>query len=329
MRSGFCGIDANTASPDRCRMAGCTCGHHVQPETTEDARTSTTASPELAPGLYADMADEDYFALRGMLSQTGAKRLLPPSCPAKYRAWRDGESDEKSAAMDFGSVVHKIVLGKGKSFAVRPDEFDSWRTKDAKAFAEDARAEGRIPITPEDYAEANKVAAKVLAHPIAGPLFNRPGDAEVTAIWIDPETGVKCCARFDFLPEKVEGRRLIVPDLKTAISTEPDEFGRHIAKYGYALQRTFYTQALQVLGIDDDPEFVFVAVEKDAPYCVTVGYLSEQDKLLGRGLAAHARYLYRECMATDDWPEYATEVVEFTTPAYHQIKIGDYLRDNA
>lgn len=284
---------------------------------------------ELTPGLYPDMAEADYFALRGYLSQTGAKRLLPPSCPAKYRAWRDGEREQKSAAMDFGSVVHKIVLGKGKAFAVRPAEFDSWRTKDARLFAEDARTNGLIPISPEDYTEAEKVAAKVAAHPIAGPLFNRPGDSEVTAIWVDPETGVKCCARFDFLPEPVDGKRLIVPDLKTTVSAETNEFGRSVANFGYALQDAFYSEALQVLGIDADPAFVFVAVEKEAPYCLTVGQLSAQDKLLGKSLAAHARYLYRECVATDDWPEYAAEVVTFETPAYHQIKIGDYLRDNA
>jgi hypothetical protein len=120
-----------------------------------------------------------------------------------------------------------------------------------------------------------------------------------------------------------------VPDLKTTDSSEPTEFGRLIAKWGYPLQYAFYTQALQMLGIDDDPAFVFVAVEKDAPYCLTVGELGEQDKLLGRGLAAHARYIYRECMASGEWPEYADEVVTFETPAYHQIKIGDYLRDIA
>jgi len=270
---------------------------------------------ELAHGLHFDLPEVDYHGQRDSLSVSGAKKLLPPSCPAKFKASLEG-GEEHKATFDFGKVAHALVLGKGADFEVAP--YEDWRSKAARDFRDDAYADGRAPILATDHAKAQALAASVAAHPLAGALFSG-GEAEVSAAWIDPATGVHCRARFDYLPEKVKGKRLLIPDLKTALSAQPGEFGRSAGRFLYAMQDQWYTEAAIALGLDDDPAFLFVTVEKDPPYIVTVGQLREEDKKLGRALNDKARRIYAECTATDTWPAYTQpdEIAEIALPVWH------------
>lgn len=64
------------------------------------------------PGVYDDMPEHVYLAdpvPGGSLSFSGAKALLPPSCPALYRHQRDHGRPPKPA-FDFGHAVHSMVL---------------------------------------------------------------------------------------------------------------------------------------------------------------------------------------------------------------------------
>lgn len=270
---------------------------------------------ELKTGLHFDVPEDDYHAQRDSLSVSGAKKLLPPSCPAKFKAALE-IGEEHKATFDFGKVAHALVLGKGADFEVAP--YEDWRSKAAREFRDDAYEAGRTPILATDHAKALALAEAVRAHPLAGALFTG-GEAEVSASWTDPATGVECRARFDYLPEKVNGRRLLIPDLKTALSAQPSEFGRAAGRFHYAMQDQWYTDAARALGIDDDPAFLFVVVEKEPPYIVTVGQLREEDKKLGRALNDKARRIYAECVATDTWPAYTQpdEIAEFALPVWH------------
>jgi hypothetical protein len=143
------------------------------------------------------------------------------------------------------------------------------------------------------------------------------GASEVSAFWVDEATGVQCKARFDYLPDKTPGKRLIVPDLKSAVSADPREFAKNAARFGYVLQQVHYSNALRHLGIDDDPAFVFVVVEKDAPHLVNVGQFAEEsDVRLSAAALDKALRLYRECTATDTWPGWSG-VTYLSLPTWH------------
>lgn len=278
--------------------------------------TATTATGgDLKPGLHFDLPEADYHAQRASLSVSGAKKLLPPSCPAKFKAALE-LGEEHRAQFDFGKVAHALALGKGADFDVAP--YEDWRSKAAREFRDEAYAAGRTPILAADHAKAVELAAAVAAHPLAGALFTG-GEAEVSAAWTDRATGVNCRARFDYLPEQVDGKRLLIPDLKTALSAQPGEFGRSAGRFHYAMQDQWYTDAARALGLDDDPAFLYVVVEKDPPYIVTVGQLREEDKKLGRALNDKARRIYAECLDTDTWPAYTQpdEIAEIALPVWH------------
>lgn len=264
------------------------------------------------PGLYPDIKEADYRAQTDWLSVSGAKKLLPPSCPAKFKATL-GVEDHKPQ-FDVGKAFHTAVLGDGGEIVTVP--FDSWRSKDARDMRDAAYEAGAIPLLFADAEAVLEMAAAVKAHDVA-PLLFQGGAPEVSAFWVDETTGVKCKARFDYLPEKQPDRRLIVPDLKSAVSADPGEFSRAAARYGYLLQQEHYSSALRHLGVDDDPAFLFVVVEKEPPYLVNVGqFAGDDDRRLSAAALEKALRLYRDCLEADHWPGWPG-VTDLSLPTWH------------
>lgn len=283
-------------------------------ETEDDAAVVRISKP----GIYPDLAEKDYRAQTDWLSVSGAKKLLPPSCPAKFKATL-GVEDHKPQ-FDIGKAFHAKVLGDGAEVVV-VDALD-WRGKDAKAERTAAYERGAVPILITDAAVVDAMYAAIANHDVAPHLFTG-GASEVSAFWLDHETGVKCKARFDYLPDKQAGRRLIVPDLKSAVSADPEEFARAAARYGYLFQQVHYSNALRTLGVDDDPAFLFVVVEKDAPHLVNVGQFAEKDDLhLAVAALDKALRLYRTCLEADHWPGWPG-VTDLSLPTWHKYQLEE------
>lgn len=270
------------------------------------------------PAVVWDLDEQTYHAdpIGGSLSVSGAKKLLPPHCPAVYRWERD--HPVTSDVFDFGHAAHRLVLGKGADIGVV--EADSWRTKAAQGQRDEVRADGLVPILAADYAHAVAMAEAVRAHPLAS-LVLSDGDAEVSFFFTDEETGVVRRARADFLRRRRAGQRLIVADYKTTVSAFPDSFGASAAKFGYAMQAAWYLDAVQACGLvgDDDepPAFVFVAQEKQPPYLVSVIELDADAMRVGDALNRRALRIFRECSDADTWPGYpADDITLVSLPAW-------------
>ena len=255
------------------------------------------------------------------LSSSGARKLLPPSCPARFRWERDNPPPPR-AIFDFGHAAHRFVLGKGEDI-VRIDAPD-WRTKDAKEKRDDARAMGLVPVLAADYDAAQAMADVLHADSLAAPLFT-DGEPEVARFWTDPETGTDLRTRFDWLPSLYAGGPIVVPEYKTAVSAEPGEFRRAAARYGYHQQAAWYLDTLAAEGVED-ARFVFVVQEKTPPYLVTVVELDVMALQIGRHRNRQAIDLYARCVADDHWPGYADDVVSVSLPAWAE---AEYLDDVA
>ena len=76
------------------------------------ATTAPAAGPDpiTEPGIY-EMTNEEYHSHRYALSSSGARKLLPPSCPAIFRYEQDHPQPPKKV-FDIGSAAHKAAGSK-------------------------------------------------------------------------------------------------------------------------------------------------------------------------------------------------------------------------
>jgi hypothetical protein len=277
------------------------------------------------PGVY-DLPDEVYHAdpvPGGSLSVSGARKLLPPSCPARFRYERDNPPAPK-AVFDLGHAAHRLVLDAGPDIVVV--DAGDWRTKVARTARDEAHAAGAVPLLAADYEQVQAMAAALREHPIASALL-RPdtGRPEQTLVWVDAGTKVWRRARLDWYPYPGSGR-LIVPDYKTCRSAAPDDLQRAISEYGYHQQAAWYLDGIKALGLAEDPQFVLVFQETSAPYLVTVAQPDRTALRIGAHLNRVALMTYRECVAADRWPGYSDDVELIQLPAWVENRYAEEIR---
>ncbi|MBT2505119.1 PD-(D/E)XK nuclease-like domain-containing protein [Streptomyces sp. ISL-98] len=277
----------------------------------------TAAQPITEPGIY-QMTNEEYHADRGSLSSSGARKLLPPSCPALFRHSQDTPQEPKKT-FDLGSAAHKLVLGEGPDL-VRIDA-DKWTTNAVKADVAAVRAEGGIPLKPAEHEQVHSMADALRRHPVASVLFDPArGRPEQSLFWRDPLTGVMRRARFDWLPDARSGR-LIIPDYKTCRSAEPAALARAVDEFGYHQQDDWYRAGAKALDLaDEDAAFVFVCQEKTAPYVVTVVEMDATARRIGAARNRRALERFAECTATGRWPGYSDEIAYLSLPPWAEIR---------
>jgi hypothetical protein len=273
-----------------------------------------------APGIYPKL-DEIEYHRDPALSASGAKRLLPPNCPALFKHDRDNGGRPNKRAFDVGHAAHAAVLGVGLEVVIvqkvtkdkqRVDAED-YATKSAQEHRDEIYAEGKCPILAKEKAAVDAMVLEIRRHPLASKLLNPDrGRPEVSVFWQDKQRGIDRRARFDWLPD-TDGGQLIVPDYKTTNSAEPHAFAKSIFKFGYDIQDVFYTDAVRAAEIAEDLTFLFIAQETTAPYLITVHELDDISLLLGRARVDTACAVFRECSETGIWPGYS-DGVELVAP---------------
>jgi hypothetical protein len=276
------------------------------------------------PGVY-NLPLDVYLAdpvPAGSLSSSGARKLLPPNCPARYRYEREHPPTPKPE-YDLGHAAHLHALGAGPDLVV-VDAAD-WRTKAAREARADAHTAGKVPLLAAEHDEVVAMAAALRAHPVASRLLHRDaGWPEQSLFWVDKPTGVWRRARLDWLP-KPSPARLIIPEYKTCRSAEPGRLQRAIHEYGYHQQAAWYLAGVQALGLAEQAAFAFVFIfqEKDPPFLVTVAELDAVALRIGSWLNRQALNLYRECVHTGRWPGYSDDVESIPLPPYIENRYAE------
>lgn len=262
-------------------------------------------------GIYSGISDSDYHRDLGSLSSSGARALLPPSCPAIFDCERRNPPNPKPE-YDFGHGAHKLVLGEGSEIVEVP--FDSWRSSEARAAREEAWAAAQVPLLAKDAAKARAMAEVVRAHPVARSLFDADGQPELSGVYVDAETGVRLKFRPDWLCQI--GGQIICVDYKTSTSAHPGHFARAAADYGYHQQHAWYTDGLAATEIADDADFLFVVQSKTPPHLVSVVRIKPHHVDLGRRRNRKAIDLYAQCLAANTWPGFGDHIHSIEIPHY-------------
>ncbi|MER7115520.1 PD-(D/E)XK nuclease-like domain-containing protein [Saccharomonospora azurea] len=285
------------------------------------------------PGIYTaeEIPEDKYHAdpvVGGSLSSSGARKLLPPSCPALFAYERDNPPARPSKSLNFGSAAHRMVLGVGPEIHVLQgkdaEEPEDRRKKAVQQEEAEAWAAGRLPVLRKEYEQIKAMADKLRQHPLAGILLDPDGGrAEQTIIWSSTVEGVSGDvevmrrARLDWLPDRDPDFRTILVDYKTTTNASPKAISKTIAEYGYHQQAAWYIDAVKAVGAaEDDATLAFVFQEKRAPYLVTVAEIHPADLAYARRLNRQALETYARCTETGYWPGYPEQVVEVRLPRY-------------
>lgn len=280
----------------------------LQPRTT-DVRIERS-------GVY-DLSEDVYFGdpiEGGSLSASGAKLLLPPSCPALFRYAADNPPKTKRV-FDLGHAAHKLVLGAGTPLV--EIKAKDYKTKAAQQDAIQVRAEGKVPLLTHEMNQVTAMVAALRRNPLALALLNpERGKPEQSIFWTDERTGVNRRARLDWLPDAAR-ERFIIPDYKTAPSANPADFAKAVHNYRYHIQDVWYRDAVKGAGLAEDPLFVFIVQAKEAPYLVTPIQLDDDTKRVGRNLTDQAIDMFQRCTETNHWPDFADgDIPEVGLPSW-------------
>ena len=236
-----------------------------------------------------DISNADYHA-DPAVSASHLKTVMQ----SPYHFWSRYVDENRVAmvptqAMRLGSLTHCAVLEPDeltKRYQLAPDR----RTKEGKAAVVEMAADVIEAVSEADLAQAlqmddvrsNSTAALLLAN----------GQAEQSFWWDDIATGMRCKCR----PDWFDGETIV--DLKTCQDASPAGFAKAVAAFHYQLQAAHYLCGTLA------KRFIFVAVEKSAPFATACYELDAQAMVHGSVLRHNALQRIQDCRAINEWPGY-------------------------
>lgn len=268
------------------------------------------------PGLYADIPllvyHERFDRTTGELTKLCDKYSLSSSglrtifidSPADfwcYSPYNPGgiEQEDKSHFV-LGRALHHLLLGQpffAREFAIRPKEFDSWRTKASQDWRKEQAALGKTALTPDQVDHIKGMAQTVGKNDLfrAG-ILN--GLVEHTMIGVDENTGYYLKSRPDAIPTDSGD----YGDLKITTSVQLPDITRTIYEYGYHQQAALTRMVSeQVLGVRMSSYSLFF-VQHTPPYSCRVVQLKPHDMDRGDKQNRYAIDTFARCIKSGHWP---------------------------
>jgi hypothetical protein len=250
------------------------------------------------PDIRFGMPDADYRSALGV-ANSDLKKM--EQSPAHYRAHMlaKGTPIKPTRSQVFGLVLHGSLLEPDRVLHVVRPEGLSFQTKVGEAW----RDSQTLPImTAEEGADIAGATAAMQAHPIGSAILHK-AQKEVSVFSRCLDTGLAIKGRLDLVFTDETGRTVIA-DIKTC--EDAREFPRDARKWGYHRQAAWY---LDLLGAS---AFLFVAVEKTAPYGIRVFQLDEESLERGREIYRDNLRTLRECTGSAKWSGYSDEIQPLT-----------------
>ncbi len=140
---------------------------------------------------------------------------------------------------------------------------------------------------------------------------------EVSVYW--EQYGVNCKARLD----RVLIDEGIVLDLKTTDTVDPELFTKKVVGLGYDFQAAYYARAAEV-AYGKPFKFIFVAIERKAPYTVDLFEVTPAMMAEGTYKVEKALKLYAECNASGEWPNREPVIRQLEYPNwYNHVRVEE------
>ena len=257
------------------------------------------------PGIFPNVSHDEYHKMTDIVSNSYLGRL--DKCPAAAKV-----PMEDTPALLFGRVLHSYILDGLKGFTASFIMVDPMPTKPTKRSAEKtitAYAEwqktlnGMTAISIEDYNTLGEMYGAIATHPIASKLLME-GRSEMSVFWTDEKTGLPCKCRPDRIPDGDHG---VILDLKSVRSADIHAFTRAVMEYGYAREAGMYIEGFNAVSNAKIDAFVFICVEKEAPFRTEVYTLEDLFIEYGKQEFRRLIEIEAECRKRGYWPNYKND----------------------
>lgn len=258
--------------------------------------------------------DKEYFELDRM-SNSALKQFR--QSPRHY-LWDKTHKSAPTPAMVFGSAFHCFILENARfnlEYAVK-EKVDG-RTKAGKEYNELFDSENYMKniITSENYSQIQRMRDALFNDKLAEELISNLDEVEQPFLWNDELTGVAMKGKMDGTQKDY------TIDLKTCLNAHPDTFGR-TAFNEYLTQPAIYCDARGANKMNKG-DFYFIAIEKDAPYGVSV-------LKCGNDFIQHGRAVYRSALEDYNfWLEMGSPDVgyEWRAPlGWHPLNVPSWVK---
>ena len=224
----------------------------------------------------------------------------------------------QSKEMDFGTVAHRLLLGKGAEIEVI--DADSYRTKAAQETRDAAYERGNVPILTPHYerAEAMAEAARrqLEGHDIRNPFDNPMGRAEQTLIWREAN-GIMCRVCVDWLLNGAP--RVMLYDIKTTTNAHPNAWVNRVVQLGHAYKAAWYCRAAQQVLGTSKITFRFITQETTPPFALAVYEIDDEDMIQAEEDIGSAISWWGRCLETGVWPGYPPKVMKLPLPGHYRM----------
>lgn len=272
-------------------------------------------------GLYPGMSNEDYHRSPG-ISCSGMHefRRKPSRYWSLYLNPERPPRKEKAGQLE-GTLCHCAAL--------EPDEFDfryvvtpegaparpTERSRKAKKPSADTQYAlewwdafeemnpKRRVITQEQYDRAWHQADSIRKLPDVAAAF-AAGAPEVAAFWRDPQTGVLCRCKPDWV-QKCGGRSVVLFDVKTYDNVEDEAFAAQISRKYYDWQDAMYSDGYAHAAGVTVEGFVFIAVEPEYPWEANLLMLDAPSREHAARQFHERLEQYAWCLEHNVWPGYS------------------------
>lgn len=259
------------------------------------------------PGIH-NITNEQYHASEG-ISRSAIMSFRKSPFHYHWEYILGNKDKEPTDAMVLGNAMHTFIL-EPETFN---DRFYVWQkqnrtTKEGKESWQIAQLDAgtRQIINSEDFEKIQMMSLSLHSNDLARKLVVE-GHYEQSIYWTDEETGLLCKCRPDIWQK--DGTIPFIGDLKSIHSADFRTFQNDLYSRGYYIQAAMIYEGLKVTTGIDYKDFVFIAMEKYAPYPV-VCYMLDELALM-QGIADFKESLrdIKMCMDNDNWPTYQNSIV--------------------
>ena len=227
---------------------------------------------------------------------------------------KEGPKQKPTAAMRIGSAFHALVLEPDvfdDEFIYKPEILNA-RSKDGKEWKVRQEEAGKTVLNEDDKKQLQAMTKSLLACKPAYDLLNADGIAEQSFFWKNEQTGLNCKCRPDYLFK--DGSTIV--DLKTTVDASYRSFLRSISNFRYHVQAGWYMNGLEQATGTRPERFIFIAVEKTAPYGIGVYEADLYMTVNGYDQARVDLKKIAKWKEEESYPNYCTEIQQISLPSW-------------